>query len=780
MGGPVTWKPSVARLLAAALLLGSAASAFLASTPWLRAYQVARAPLLLALAAALPVVISVVASRLARAPALTSYAVSATGLAVLLAVSNGFDFYGMWDGLVHVPAHLLTETLPLSGGSSLLAAPVVLTWLCSAVSAEMLGRSSRPSALAIGGPLLYFALAYAATTSGPPGRTVPEGAALLGALAVCALARQGLIEAEAAKAGTGRSATGPEPGRRRSSLRRAAAGAAMAGAVLVALAAGVADVPALAAKPATVSRPTQLLSGIVVDPLDALASLRSADPRAAPRDLFDIQVAEAWNGYVPLAVLDEYDGDSWSFSATFQPTGGRVPSPGTLLASEPLARQLVQHYTLEAAIGLPFLPALDRPEQVDGLAADADSGTGMLVGTPGVPATYSVVSLVPPGTIGQLSSAGGLAFGSQVPGGGAPAYTTLPIGSASDIAAAVRFAATLAQRPAAPSLPFLQSFFAALRAQERRVTGAGSSTGGSSVPAALAGTSLAQVMNAVTVDRAATPEQFATFFAVVTRYLGVPVRVVTGFRVPAAVSTPGLLPPGSYQLTNRDAWTWDEVPVLGYGWVAVDPTPVRTTADVTPPPEQVTASPTTVPKQVTALPGGGAAHAIAKPVNVKLAHPLNINWLLVAGAGLPAALVVALLIGALGLPALRRYLRRRARHRTDDPAVLTAGAWLELIDGLFRLGVQVDGSATSADVAGEVSSRFGEPFGPPAGVLAKLADQALYSTEWPVDEAGARLAWDTQRQLYGAMRSSVGQRDRARSLMLVGPSPVRPGPGGAR
>jgi hypothetical protein len=90
----------------------------------------------------------------------------------------------------------------------------------------------------------------------------------------------------------------------------------------------------------------------------------------------------------------------------------------------------------------------------------------------------------------------------------------------------------------------------------------------------------------------------------------------------------------------------------------------------------------------------------------------------------------------------------------------------------------VDGSATSRDVTAEVTSRFGDAFGPPTNVLADLADQALYSTEWPVDEVGARLAWDTQRQIYSALRSSVGQRDRARSLLLVGPSPARPGPGG--
>jgi hypothetical protein len=467
-----------AQLLAGVLLLSAAAGAFLAATPWLRAYQVAGAPLLLALAVALPVVISVVASRLMGASAPVSYAMSAGGLAVLLVLSSGLNL-GLWDGLVHVPAQLLTETLPLSGGSSLLAAPVVVTWLCSALTAELLGRPSRPSVLGMAVPVFYFALAYAATTSGPAGRTMPEGAALLGALVVCALARQGLVEAGAVRAGTGRSATGPEPARRRSSLRRGAAGAAMAAVMLVALTAAVAGAPALAAKPASVSRPTQLLSGIVVDPLDALASLRSADPSAAPRDVFEVQLQRAWSGYVPLAVLDQYDGDAWSFSATFRPTGGRVPSPATLVASEPEAEPLFQRYTIENIIGLPFLPAMDRPEQIEGLAADADSTTGMLAASFSVPASYTVVSLVPSGTIGQLSPAAGLASGAEVPGGGAPAFTILPVGSATDIAAAVRFASSLAGQPAAPSLKFLQSLTTALRAQERRSPKPGARPGGS-------------------------------------------------------------------------------------------------------------------------------------------------------------------------------------------------------------------------------------------------------------------------------------------------------------
>ena len=73
------------------------------------------------------------------------------------------------------------------------------------------------------------------------------------------------------------------------------------------------------------------------------------------------------------------------------------------------------------------------------------------------------------------------------------------------------------------------------------------------------------VINAVAVNRSATPEQFATLFAMVARYLGVPARLVTGFRLPAR-SDAGLTPAGGYLISNRQAWTWVEIPVAGLGW----------------------------------------------------------------------------------------------------------------------------------------------------------------------------------------------------------------------
>ena len=229
-----------------------------------------------------------------------------------------------------------------------------------------------------------------------------------------------------------------------------------------------------------------------------------------------------------------------SFSTTFRPTGGRIPT--AQVVSEPGARDLGQHYRLLRSIGLPFLPDVDRPTAVEGVAVDADAKDGMLAATVPIPSSYQVSSRVPVGTGSELPAASVLASGSSVPGGDTSAYTALPDGAAKDIVTAVRFSVNLTGRPASPSFAFLQDLAGALRLREKRASAAASPRA-KAIPAALAGTSLAQVINAVTVDRAATPEQFATFFAVVARYLGVRARLVTGFRVPAAATADGPLPP---------------------------------------------------------------------------------------------------------------------------------------------------------------------------------------------------------------------------------------------
>ncbi len=105
---------------------------------------------------------------------------------------------------------------------------------------------------------------------------------------------------------------------------------------------------------------------------------------------------------------------------------------------------------------------------------------------------------------------------------------------------------------------------------------------------------------------------------------------------------------------------------------------------------------------------------------------------------------------------------------------------MELLDGLSRLGVDVSASATSGEVADQVAERFGDDFGPPARFVGDAADQALYSTVWPLEEARARTAWDSQRQLYRAMRHTVGFEAAAQTLLRVGTAPARPSQQGPR
>jgi hypothetical protein len=791
------------RYLEAALALTAALAAALAALPWLRAYEVQRAPLFLVLAAVLPVLLSATVTRWLRFGSLVAYCVSGTGLVALVVATNSFDFSAVWSGVSRIPSQLLTETLPLGGGPHLLVAPMTLVWVGAAASAELLMRPARPSFAGLAVPLASFVLAFAATTSAPPGSTSGQATALFAALALGALARQALVvtgTTEAEAVSTPASWTTVDPasaeGRRRP-RGRAFLAAVLATGLASALAYNVPSAFGLASKPSSVTRPTQLLSSSVTDPVSVLSGLRYSAVAGRAIGVLSVKVNGRWSGYVSVAILDSYDGGNWSFTSTFRPTGGRVPAPaGESGTGLPGTREIEQQYTLKRPIGLPFLPAIDRPLQVDGIAVDADSATGMLVTQARPPLSYRVISAAPALGALLLPSTSPLATGSNVPGGDRPSYTSLPPGSQKDVAAAVRFSVNLTHLPASPSFAFLQDLAGALRSREHRLRPApgssaptvpGSGTGGNGgkqagaaggaqpVPAPLAGTSLAQVINAVTVSQAATPEQFATFFAAVARYLGVPVRLVVGFRAPAAASGhPGPLSAGTYQLTSADAWAWDELPVAGYGWVVVDPTPLATTTNVSIPPEPVQAAKPTKTHQATALPSNRAAHALAKQVHVSPRASVAINWAVLLGATLPVAFVLALLAGFLGTPALRRRLRRLARHQADDPALLAAGAWLELLDGLSRLGIEVASSATCLQVVDDVTHHFGDQARAPAHLVGNVADQALYSARWPVDEERARLAWTSQQQLYGFMRRSVDHKRRLRSLMVVGIAPARP------
>ena len=246
-------------------------------------------------------------------------------------------------------------------------------------------------------PVLCFVFAFVFTTSAPAGNSVAEAAALLGELMLWALARHAILERQRAlveargegarlrlcldDVGGDRRGHGRIAGRRLSPWRCP----------------GRCRLPA---NPRASHGRRPSLSTTVVDPVDSLASLRRYDPSAPPKTFFTVQVFEGpWSGYLPVADLDDYDGDSWSFSATFRPTGGRVPSPadGADQTGERGRPALHAPALVRAAV-----PPGARPpgagKWVVGLTTDAT--TGMLAASPALPASYTVLSRVGPGYAG--------------------------------------------------------------------------------------------------------------------------------------------------------------------------------------------------------------------------------------------------------------------------------------------------------------------------------------------------------------------------------------------
>jgi hypothetical protein len=782
--------------------MGLAVATFLAATPWLRVFSVPGAAALLVVASMASVSIAFLAVRVWPQPVVVSYAVSALALVFLLLAAAGLHAGNVWHALTSGPNRVLTETLPLGGDRAVLAGPLVLTWICGAASAELMTRTGRSNsgwrAVGLAFPVACFVLAYAVGAS-RPGQDRAIAPLLL--VTVAAVALLGRV---AGRAGTRHALAGGkfEQDGRRSPWRSATGGTVAVVAVAVALALALPSASRLSGRPAALNRPAPLVSPQLTDPLDVMAGWRDNNPRAPARTVLRVHTTRASSGYLAAVILDNYDGGTWSFDATLRPTGGRIPAPAGPMANPPGrvgVQSVRQQDAVVSPLPVPFLPALDRPVRVTGLPIDADAGTGMLLPEQSAGrASYSVVSVAPVATLPSVPGADGLAapLGEALPASGAisSADLTLPPGGTAALASALRFLATITGRRPAPTVAFLQAVLTSLHADERRIDPAlpaaapALSTGEKGKPvrpgpptlpgpvrgSRFSGTSLSVVVNATTNDRRATPEQFATLFALAARYLGVPARLVTGFRM-ASTSAAGPVPAGDYQVTNRQAWTWVEIPVAAVGWVVADPTPDGVTGPGTPPPQPVQATPDTVqPNQANAVPRNeiAGAHALAHPATVPVPHPDATPWWALLLATLGGAVVLAALLGP-GWAGARRILRRRAR-RQDNPSRLAVGAWLELLDALQQAGMTSAAGDTSAEVATEAGRHFDPDLVRPVQEVGAVADQALFSLSRPPDHLAANQAWETQQAVRDAVHRSLDRRQRLRAALAVGSAPRAP------
>lgn len=249
-------------------------------------------------------------------------------------------------------------------------------------------------------------------------------------------------------------------------------------------------------------------------------------------------------------------------------------------------------------------------------------------------------------------------------------------------------------------------------------------------------------------------EQYAATMALMARQLGLPARVVMGFRPTVSGTAP-------VAVKGQDVTAWVEIAFEGVGWVAFDPTPDRSRA-----PKEQQRRPTTTPKpQVQQPPPPPEKPRTAPPAesqdtgdSTKDRSPnssrgLSRQALLVAGASGTPLLAVLLSVGSVLW--LKRRRRQRRRHQ-GSAARRIAGGWAELLDFARDLGRPLPPAATRRETAQE----FAEPH---FGRLAEHADLAVFGPSEPVEADVGRYWQEVDRAIRELARSlSPARRLRAR------------------
>ncbi len=780
----------VRRLVPYSLLPLSLIACGLASAPWLRAFPstVLAIPLfgaaLLSILAPL-VVVGIGVRRLWLTAAVDLGLGVFYELLVTLRDPSGFD--RLWSGLLHGPSQILAFALPLVSPRELMVAPVALCWLTGALIGECVARGWH-SPLPYLAMLVTFGLSYAATaraiTTADDGRRYDTllGGTLLLTMLLLRAAQAWVTQEESAESSQ---PEGLLP------LRGLATGAVLS-IGLTALASVVVQSSTFGGPPTTPARTPPVDEAHPLSPVSFVSGLRPTDPKTPGKRLFTMTTDRPGSRYVAMANVDFYDGDGWSFNRTFRPSGGLLPADSDV-SLRPKGNTVTQTYTVlpGALTTVPWMPYESRVQRVTGLGIDIDPDSGMIVpaGRLHAGTQYAVQSRVPAHTFDQLKP------GAQI---GTSAQASA-LGLAGDLEDPL---ATLVQSLAKDTgaqpgdvVPFLQAVARDFRhdalaggpatalgsgshsasASPRTSTsatprhtpsGAQSPTSASATatltPTASSsphtgGTAFADVLASIRGARAATPEQFATLTALIARKLHVPVRLVTGFRLPSGDGS-ATVPGETYTVTTAEAWTWLEIPVRGQGWVVLDPSP-GTYADQQQTPSAGTTPASTAaitPSQTALLTNGNNGNAIAPPSQVPQHDDVTAISLavLVVIVGTITAFVLTIALLA------RKWVRRRRRRGGRDPRRRLLGAWQESLDLLMEAGLPELGALTAAEVADVTGERFGSEPAERVRTLGAAANVAIFSPASRIGADDADAAWRTEVALARSVRRRLAWRRR--------------------
>jgi transglutaminase-like putative cysteine protease len=645
-------------------------------------------------------------------PVALSAGVSAAILVIFLVVLAGLA--DLAEATVNGWSRLLTTTLPVPDRGDLLVTPVAIAWVACLVGSELTLRVRRPL-VGLLPPLGAYgvALVYSAGEAGD------RMAGAVG-LALISLLMGFVCAPDADGAPTSRK--GAERDRARTGQK--ALGAAVV--IVVSLVGGLILGPRLpmagSDSPydprAEQKPPVQDLE--VIDPMSMLAGWALGTPD--DEVLFTVRAPDAepfqrWR----LAVLDRYEARSgWSVDTPLTAAGGELP---TSPDGPPKARDLDQAITIGDLQG-PWLPAADRPQTVEGVDAFVDPDSGVLATADGLaPALrYDVVSTVPVVAPDCTLAAAGELTAADLETPVEPDLADLASRITAGATSPCERAKQLETYLTGDAFKFSNEAFsgAALR-NVRTLLGLVEEGEELTAPAGVG-----------------TSEQYATAYALLARAVGLPARVVVGFR--AGERTGDL-----WQVRPLDGYAWVEIRFADLGWVAFDPTPQP--GDQPPQPELPEEE--AVDDGTTANGGGTGAIEGEPPVDPDAKEtPSGLRQGAVA-VGL-FVLVTTVALGAVALlVSLRRRRRYRRRRSAADPTEQVIGAWRECIDELRDAGVRPARSASARECVTTSELELGHDPAAHVRPIARLFNTALFSSE-SLGEDHAAQAWDHVDQLVAS------------------------------
>ncbi len=259
-------------------------------------------------------------------------------------------------------------------------------------------------------------------------------------------------------------------------------------------------------------------------------------------------------------------------------------------------------------------------------------------------------------------------------------------------------------------------------------------------------------------------ERYAAGFAVLARLVGLPTRVVVGYRLPTGMSETSAV-----SVTAGDIEAWVEVAFEEVGWVPFDAGPDETRSlnssggtdrrqdsSAAPPPPPQRREP--IP-QTTMPPDNDAAD---DDETINNDQPSSLSLPVVIGASV--VLVPLLLFGLFAIFVLGiKRVRRKRRQRADSTAGKVEGAWQEVLDRSADAGIGLPAGLTVREAAARVAAER-PATAAPVGALTDLVERTAFHPSEPSETVAAET-WSLADSTVAGIEVEESLRDRlGRSL----------------